>query len=107
MVHLIDPIGPYWTLLNLIELPKTLINLIKPQPIEARNPAKLIKMRFNDSTVESLLSSKWWEYDIRNHNLQFDNAHKFIEELGELITLSKLKKFETEKIDQEKIKGII
>lgn len=30
------------------------------------NPAKIIKYRFNEETVEKLLASKWWDYDPRD-----------------------------------------
>ena len=34
---------------------------VPPYSIVAGNPAKVIKMRFNDETIERLESSKWWE----------------------------------------------
>ncbi len=36
---------------------------IKPYSIVAGNPAKLIRMRFDDTTIEKLIKSEWWNYN--------------------------------------------
>jgi len=38
---------------------------VEPYTIVAGNPAKVIKRRFDDDTVEKLLKIKWWEWDIK------------------------------------------
>ena len=37
---------------------------IPPYSIVAGNPAKIIKRRFSDNTIQKLENSKWWEWDI-------------------------------------------
>lgn len=34
---------------------------VKPYSIVAGNPAKIIKYRFDNETIELLLNSRWWE----------------------------------------------
>lgn len=36
--------------------------------IVAGNPAKVIKMRFDDKTIEKLLQITWWNWDIKKIN---------------------------------------
>lgn len=36
---------------------------VPPYAIVAGNPAKLIRFRFDDSTIERLLRLRWWEWD--------------------------------------------
>jgi acetyltransferase-like isoleucine patch superfamily enzyme len=38
---------------------------VPPYAIVGGVPAKVIKYRFSDETIEKLLASKWWETDIR------------------------------------------
>ncbi|MEF3309004.1 CatB-related O-acetyltransferase [Paenibacillus sp. GYB004] len=52
--------------------------------IWAGNPARLIKKRFADETIEKLLNSKWWDYDLielRQKAAYFNNVEKFIQDL--------------------------
>lgn len=37
---------------------------VPPYAIAGGNPAKIIKYRFNAATIEELVASHWWEYDI-------------------------------------------
>jgi len=49
--------------------------------IWAGNPAKKIKKRFNDDTIEKLLTIKWWEWDnnkLENNAQLMNNVSKFI-----------------------------
>lgn len=39
---------------------------IPPYTVVAGNPAKVIKKRFDDKTIEALLSIKWWEWEYKN-----------------------------------------
>jgi acetyltransferase-like isoleucine patch superfamily enzyme len=36
---------------------------VGPYEIWAGNPAKLIRKRFDDETVEGLLTSQWWDWE--------------------------------------------
>ena len=42
---------------------------VKPYEIVVGNPAKPIKMRFDDDTIEKLLELKWWNLSIDEINL--------------------------------------
>ena len=37
---------------------------VTPYSIVAGNPAKVVKMRFDDKTIERLLQIAWWDWDI-------------------------------------------
>lgn len=37
---------------------------VPPYSIVAGNPARFIRMRFENSVIEALESSQWWEYDV-------------------------------------------
>lgn len=45
---------------------------VPPYSIVGGNPAKVVKMRFDDKTIERLLQIAWWNWDIEkiNHNLK-------------------------------------
>jgi len=43
----------------------TVINDVDPYTIVGGNPARPIKKRFSDSTIEKLVSIKWWDWDIK------------------------------------------
>lgn len=52
--------------------------------IWAGNPAKLIRKRFNDEIIKSLLKIKWWNWDdkvINKFRNSFKNPNEFIEKL--------------------------
>jgi virginiamycin A acetyltransferase len=44
---------------------------VPPYAIVAGNPAKIVKMRFDEATIDRLLQIAWWNWDIEkiNHNL--------------------------------------
>ena len=46
--------------------------------IVAGNPAKIIKYRFDNKTIEKLIDTKWWEKD-PSELQNIDNLNKFIE----------------------------
>lgn len=48
---------------------------VKPYSIVAGIPAKLIRMRFNDKEIKSLLDSKWWDKDINWIKENFKKFH--------------------------------
>ena len=41
---------------------------VPPYAIVAGNPAKIVKMRFDDKTIERLLRISWWDWDIEKIN---------------------------------------
>jgi len=43
----------------------TVINDVDPYTIVGGNPARPIKKRFSDSTIEKLISIKWWDWNIK------------------------------------------
>jgi len=43
----------------------TVINDVDPYTIVGGNPARPIKKRFSESTIEKLISIKWWDWDIK------------------------------------------
>jgi len=55
---------------------------VDPYAIVAGNPAKLIRLRFDENTVSKLLSSKWWDlsdYHLRMSANTFTDVYSFIE----------------------------
>jgi len=44
----------------------TVTKNVPPYAIVGGNPAKVIKYRFDDATIQELLASEWWEYDPRD-----------------------------------------
>lgn len=52
--------------------------------IWAGNPAKLIRKRFPDESIQKLLSIKWWDWDektLKKHANVFNNPEKFFEDI--------------------------
>ena len=41
---------------------------VPPYSIVAGNPAKIVKMRFDDATIDRLLAIAWWHWDIEKIN---------------------------------------
>lgn len=55
---------------------------VPPYAIVAGNPARLIRYRFNESTIQRLLNTRWWELpENRLHDLgpYFNDVEKFLE----------------------------
>ena len=58
---------------------------VPPYAIVAGNPAKTVKYRFDDATIEKLLKIKWWDFDEKEIMkiiplLQSENIQKLIEQ---------------------------
>ena len=52
---------------------------IPPYAIVGGVPAKIIRYRFNEETIQKLLEMKWWEKDlewIKNHADNFDDVEQ-------------------------------
>ena len=58
---------------------------VEPYTIVGGVPAKIIKKRFSDSEIKSLLELKWWDKDeqwILDHACDFNNISVFLEKNG-------------------------
>ena len=58
---------------------------VKPYAVVGGNPAKLIKYRFDEDTIDKLLKIKWWDWSIdkiihNRHLLNSDDFEKLFEE---------------------------
>lgn len=54
-----------------------------PYSILAGNPAKIVKYRFDEKTIKSLLKSEWWEYDYFDLiNYNFEEPELFLKEIN-------------------------
>jgi acetyltransferase-like isoleucine patch superfamily enzyme len=53
---------------------------VAPYAIVGGNPAKTIKFRFTDKTIDQLLESKWWEYNFTDFvNLDISTPENFLD----------------------------
>ncbi len=56
---------------------------VEPYAIVAGNPARLIRRRFDDQTINALLESRWWEWDddkIKANAVYFNDVQEFVKE---------------------------
>ena len=53
--------------------------------IWAGNPAKFIRKRFDDETIEKLLTIKWWEWS----DEKIENYAQYVNDISKFITLEK------------------
>lgn len=59
---------------------------VGPYEIWAGNPARFIRKRFDDETIEYLLKSEWWNWSdekLKAHGHLFENPQKFVQLLKE------------------------
>ena len=59
---------------------------VEPYSVVAGNPARVIKKRFDDETVEKLLALKWWEKDesfLKKYGEHFNSPEKLIKITGD------------------------
>ncbi|WP_378952005.1 CatB-related O-acetyltransferase [Pelosinus sp. sgz500959] len=55
---------------------------VPPYAIVAGVPAKIIRYRFDEKTIQELLMSSWWDKDILElDGLSFDNIHECLKKL--------------------------
>jgi acetyltransferase-like isoleucine patch superfamily enzyme len=55
---------------------------VEPYTIIGGNPARIIRKRFDDDIIESLIKSEWWNYDeftIKSLSVAFEKPTEFIE----------------------------
>jgi len=57
---------------------------VKPYEIVAGNPARFIKKRFDEKTIDQLLKIKWWNWDIEkiNENIKLISSNRVDEFIG-------------------------
>ncbi|TXE81328.1 CatB-related O-acetyltransferase [Campylobacter peloridis] len=73
---------------------------VPPYAIVAGSPAKIIRYRFDEKTIERLLKIKWWNYhfaDFHDINLNLD-INKYLDILENKIANNKIQKFISKKI---------
>ena len=55
---------------------------IEPYSIVVGNPARVVRKRFDDATIEKLLELKWWDYSdelLKEKVIKFDNVESFLQ----------------------------
>lgn len=58
---------------------------VPPYAIVGGVPAKIIRYRFDEQTIKSLLESKWWDYPVDVlKQLPYEDPKLFLEELNKL-----------------------
>lgn len=58
---------------------------VPPYAIVGRVPAKIIKYRFDESTIKELLELQWWELESEQlDGVELDNIHQAIGQVKEI-----------------------
>lgn len=72
---------------------------VEPYSIVAGNPARLIRLRFQEKEIEILKQIQWWEYgpDIM-HGIDLSNGEKALDRLVERISSGKYKPYVSPKV---------
>lgn len=72
---------------------------VKPYEIVGGVPAKHIKFRFDEKTIERLLQIRWWQFtNLSLKGLDFTNVESCIEELEKRLAEGKMVERATEKV---------
>ena len=68
---------------------------VPPYAVVGGMPAKVIKYRFDEETVNKLLASKWWEFNYVDFpKVSTKNVHEFIDKINEMRLKGEIKLFE-------------
>ena len=68
---------------------------VPPYAVVVGNPGRVVKLRFDDKTVERLIDSKWHDYAFTDFNgLPFTRVHEFLDRLEDLKVTGSIKPFE-------------
>jgi acetyltransferase-like isoleucine patch superfamily enzyme len=68
---------------------------VPPYAIVGGNPAKLIRMRFDDGVIERLLASRWWRYKVSDIGpLSIDDPERFMDQLEVLRSSGRIREFD-------------
>lgn len=71
---------------------------VPPYAIMAGAPARLLRFRFPEKTIERLLQLEWWRYDISpfKHSINFSNIEQALDVIGQLKADGKLTELQPE-----------
>lgn len=59
---------------------------VPPYAIMIGSPARILRYRFDESTIQRLLESKWWERDISElKKIQFNDVKSYLNKLENII----------------------
>lgn len=73
---------------------------VPPYAIVGGNPAKVIRYRFDEETIERLLRLEWWRFHVRDFvGLDMEDTHAFLDGLEERIEAGTVTAFTPEQID--------
>lgn len=82
---------------------------VPPYAIMGGVPARFIRYRFPDETIEKLRALAWWQYDIVRLDLIWDNLDATIDDLTDRIETAALSPYEPERYvifrDSDKIRA--
>ncbi|MCR5688349.1 MAG: CatB-related O-acetyltransferase [Lachnospiraceae bacterium] len=81
---------------------------VEPYSIVGGNPAKLIRYRFDEKTIERLLKLRWWEYgpDIL-HGIDLSDVDGGVDKLAERVASGEYKPFTSPRIVTDNRSGEI
>ena len=72
---------------------------VPPYAIVGGNPARILKMRFDDKIIEEMLKLQWWDYCFADFGIKSDiNVEEFIYKINNDIASGKLKKYQPEPV---------
>lgn len=72
---------------------------VPPFAIVGGNPARIIRYRFDEQTIDRILKLEWWNYKFIDFSgLPLDDVPKFIFELEKRIALDAIKPFDSPKV---------
>lgn len=73
---------------------------VPPFAIVGGNPARIIRYRFDEKTIEHILASAWWRFHVRDFaGLDMQDLHGFLDGLAERIEAGSVTEYKPEPID--------
>lgn len=73
---------------------------VPPYTIMGGNPAKPIRLRFNESIIDALQSLKWWKYSLQDFSdLDVANPYIFCQQLSDRVISGKIHEFKPKKLN--------
>lgn len=73
---------------------------VPPYAIVGGVPAKIIKFRFDESLIERLLASQWWQYHVADFSgLRVDRPEDFLNGLDEKVSTGQISPFKPTSFD--------
>ncbi|WP_425824658.1 CatB-related O-acetyltransferase [Streptomyces fractus] len=78
---------------------------VLPYQVVGGNPAKPIKMRFDDKTIDRLLRLRWWQYSPQSiSDLDIPSVERFCDSLEERVLAGEISPMETEILTTKRIR---